>query len=331
MIELAKRVQAAKSIVLSTHRHCDGDGLGAELALFFALKKIGKKVKVINIDATPRKYRFLQPDTWIQYFEENSEVPADVDLMLVFDTNDQRLVEPLFSAVTAKKVQIIFLDHHPILSQGPRPSAESLIDISAASTGELAYRLIKELGIPLDREISRCIYTSVTFDTQLYRFIRNSPASHLIAAELLGHDINPDEVHRHLFGNQTVQKMAFLAKALGQIEYFGDGRVAVLKLRDSDLTQFSLEADESRDVIDMIMTIETLEAAAILREDHNGEYKVSLRSKGQLPVLGLAESLGGGGHMFAAGATYLGGYDELKDQVVKYLTTALPKARLTGT
>lgn len=329
--QLAGRVHSAQSIILTTHRNCDGDGLGAELALYFALLKIGKKVKVINIDSTPRKYRFLEPDKYIQYFDSNQSLPDKADLMLIFDTNDHRLIEPLYGAVTAKGATAIFLDHHPILVKGPKPSAESIIDISAASTGELAFKLIKDLGIPLDRNIARCLYTSITFDTQLYRFIRNSPVSHQIAAELLLHDIDPEEIHRHLFGNQTVQKMAFLAKALGQIEYFGEGRVAVLKLKDSDLLQFGLEVDESRDVIDMIMTIDTLEAAAIFREESARNFRVSLRSKGQLPVLALAESLGGGGHMFAAGASFKGEYEDLKSRVITHLTGALPKTRLTGT
>lgn len=332
MIQLASTIQAAKSIVLSTHRHCDGDGLGAEMALFFALRKIGKKVQVVNLDPTPRKYRFLQPDQWIQYFDENPALPADVDLTLIFDTNDERLVQPLYQACVDQGAKMIFIDHHPILEQGPKPSKESIIDIHAASTGEMAFQLIQALGIPLDRDIARCLYTSITFDTQLYRFIRNSPNSHLIAAELLRYDIDPEEVHRHLFGNQTVQKMAFLAKALGQIEYFGEGRVAVLKIRDADLAYYGLETDESRDLIDMIMTIETLEAGVIFREDQHDRrlYKVSLRSKGQLPVLGLAESLGGGGHLFAAGANYRGDFDELRDKVVRNLVGALPKPRLTG-
>ncbi len=333
MIELAERIKAAKSIVLSTHRHCDGDGLGAEMAMFFALRKIGKKVQVINIDSTPRKYRFLQPDQWIQYFDENQTLPVDVDMALIFDTNDERLVQPLFTAVKERGAGMIFIDHHPILEHGPKPSVESVIDITAASTGEMAYQLIQALNIPLDREIARCLYTSITFDTQLYRFIRNSPNSHLIAAELLNYEINPEEIHRHLFGNQTVQKMAFLAKALGQIEYFGEGRVALLKIRDTDLAALGLEPDESRDLIDMIMTIETLEAAVIFREDLHDRsvYKVSLRSKGQLPVLHLAESLGGGGHMFAAGANFTGDYDSLRDKVVNHLVASLPKTRMTGT
>lgn len=327
MKKLAKQISDAKSIVLTTHRQCDGDGLGAQLALYFALKKINKTVQVINVDRTPKKYRFLTPDQWIQYYDQNKNLPEQVDLVLIFDTNDERLVEPLYTGLKIKSPKFIFLDHHPVLSHGPKPSAESHIDISAASTGELAYQLIQELNIPLDRQIARAIYTSITFDTQLYRFIRNSPTSHIIAAELLKHDIDPEEIHRHLFAHQTVNKMAFLARALAQIEYFCDGRVALLKLRDADILQFQLEPDESRDVIDMIMAIEDLEAAAMFREDAPNEFKVSLRSKGLVEVLPLAESLGGGGHVFAAGAYYKGDYEKMKAQVVASFVSRMPKPK----
>jgi phosphoesterase RecJ-like protein len=328
---LAERISKAQTLLLSTHHQCDGDGLGAELALGFALRKLGKSVSIVNVDSTPKKYRFLKPDTWIQYYERDPRLPEQIDLTLIFDTNDERLLEPLFPELKKRSKAIAFVDHHPILSQGPSPSNESFIDVRAASTGELAYRIIKELQIPLDREIARCLYTSITFDTQLYRFIRNSPNSHRIAAELLEFDIDPEEIHRHLFGNQTVQKMAFLARALGQIEYFADGRLAVLKLRDSDLFHYNLEPDESRDVIDLLMTIESLEAAVLFREDAPGQYKLSLRSKGEIEVLSVAESLGGGGHVHAAGAFLRGSYEKFKDQIVREVTQRLMKAKKTGT
>ncbi len=330
MKQLAERIMKAQTLILTTHRQCDGDGLGAEMALAFALRKIGKTVHLINVDATPKKYRFLNPDKWIQYFENNPELPAQVDLTLIFDTNDERLIEPLFPHLKKVSREIAFVDHHPVLKQGPMPTKESIIDVRAASTGELAHRIIKALQIPLDREIARCLYTSITFDTQLYKFIRNSPTSHQIAAELLEHDIDPEEIHRHLFGNQTVQKMAFLARALGQIEYFAEGRLAVLKLRDNDLFHYNLEPDESRDVIDLLMTIETLEAAVLFREDAPEEYKLSLRSKGTIEVLSVAESMGGGGHVHAAGASLRGPYDKLKEQVVREMTSKLVRARKTG-
>lgn len=330
MEHITERIRKAQSIILSTHRQCDGDGLGAQMGLYFALKKIGKNVRIINVDATPKKYRFLEPDKHIQYFESNSQLPKSVDLTLIFDTNDERLLAPLFPHLKSISKTVAFLDHHPVLNKGPRPTAESWIDTSAASTGELSFKLIKTLGIPLDRDIARCIYTSITFDTQLYRFIRNSPNSHLIAAELLGFNIDADEIHRSLFSNQTVSKVAFLAKALGQIEYYCEGQLAVLKLRDQDLFHYNLEPDESRDVIDMVMNIETLEAAALFREDSTNEYKLSLRSKGQIELLDVAEMFGGGGHVYAAGAYLKGSYEELKIKVVEEISQKLQQARLTG-
>ena len=320
---LIEQIQKSQRIVLTTHRQCDGDGLGAELALYFGLRKKGHDVQVVHVDEVPRKYRFLKPEQCVQIFEEKSTPDFQPDLILVFDTNDSRLIEPFYSYWKGRQVPFAFIDHHPILKKGPRPSEDSFIDTSAASTGEIAYRLLQALNIPLDREIARCLYTSITFDTQLYRFIRNSPNSHLIAAELLGFDIQPEEIHRFLFAQQTVSKMAFLAKALGQIEYHCEGRLAVLRLKDSDLFHYNLDPDESRDVIDMLMNIETLEAAALFREDVPGTFKVSLRSKGKIEVLPLAEMLGGGGHKYASGASTKGTYAELKDTVVKELRSQL--------
>jgi bifunctional oligoribonuclease and PAP phosphatase NrnA len=329
---LVRHILSAKTIILSTHRQCDGDGLGAELGLYHALKAIGKEVQVINVDATPKKYRFLNPDSIIQYFEGNQDLPSSVDLVLIFDTNDERLLEPLYSPLKKIAKMIAFVDHHPILVKGPYPSQESLINTLAASTGELVFQLIKMLKIPIDQNIATCIYTSITFDTQLFRFIRNSSNSHKIVAELMEQPIDVAMIHKSLFGNQTVQKMAFLAKTLGQIEYYSEGRLAVLKLRDEDLFHYNLEPDDSRDVIDMLMNIETLETAALFRQDSENEFKLSLRSKGLIEVVAVAESMGGGGHLFAAGASIRGDYESMKNQVIDQLSKLLnQKKKKTGT
>ena len=317
---IATAIQNSRKIILSTHRQCDGDGLGSELAVYWALKKMKKDVRVINFDRTPKKYKYLQPDEHITYFNELTQ-PIDLtcDLALIFDTNDYRLLDKLYPQLESSAKQIAFIDHHPVLKNGPAPTPTSVIDIKAASTGEMAFRLIQDLNLELDENIARCLYTSVVFDTQLFRYIRSSAVTHEIAAKLLKFDIHALDIHRALFGNQTVQKMAFLAKALSQIEYYEDGRVAILKISDQDLFHYNVEPEESRDVIDMLMNIETLEAAVIFREDENNEYKVSLRSKGRFEVLSVAESLGGGGHVYSAGAYIKGDYQKIKASVVEQI------------
>lgn len=331
MKELSDRILNANRILLTTHRNCDGDGLGAELGLHRSLSLAGKQAIVVNPDGTPKKYRFLNPDTHIQYYDENPLLPWVPDLVLVFDTNDHRLIEPLFSNLTEQSVPFAFIDHHPILKKGPSPNMGSWINTDAASTGEMAFDLIKQMNLPIDRDCARALYTSITFDTQLYRFVRNSPKSHLIAAELLGYDINPEEIHRHLFGNQTVQKMSFLAKALTEIEYHMNGQLAMLKLRECDIAEHQLESDEVRDIIDTIMNIESLQAAIIVKEEPNMDLKVSLRSKGLVEVLSVAESVGGGGHKFAAGALVKSkDYSQLKHKLIDSISGLLKDALKTG-
>lgn len=286
---------------------------------------MGKQVQIINVDSTPYKYRFLKPNTHITYFDQTTQIDAKSDLVIIFDTNDERLLEPLFSVLKNQTNKVIFVDHHPILTNGPKPSPESWIDTTCASTGEMAYRLIKELGVALDKEIATALYTSITFDTQLYRYIRNSPISHLIAAELLGHNIDTEEVHRHLFGNHTINKIKFLAMALGQIEYHESNLIAFLKIRDEDMTHFNLEMDESRDIIDMIMNIECIEIAILIREDAPNSFKISLRSKGRVEILPVCESIGGGGHGYSAGAFIKGEYNEIKSKIITETLKCLKK------
>ena len=320
---LVDKIRKAQKLVLSTHRQCDGDGVGAQIAFYHSLKKMGKQLRILNVDVVPKKYHFLQTNALIEVFEGAHTPLAPTDLCLIFDTNDSRLLEPLYSVMKTQCKEIAFIDHHPVLTAGPQPTNGSYIDMAAASTGEITYQIIKGLGVELDAEIARGLYTSIVFDTQLFRFIRASSQSHVICAELLKYEKKAEEIHRYLFANYTFQKVAFLAKALGRIEYFAHGQLAFLRLHDKDLLEHGLDWDESRDVIDMIMNIESLEAAVLFREDGPDQYKLSLRSKGMLDVLAIAEEMGGGGHLHSSGAFLQGSYERLKKQVLESLLAQL--------
>ena len=315
--DLIGKLKTARSVILSTHRQCDGDGLGAELAMYHGLKQLGLQVWLINVDRPARKYDFLGTDRLVQAVSETSVPKAD--LALVFDTNDRRLVEPLFSELETQCGEVIFIDHHPILTRGPEPTPGSVIDVTAASTGEIAFRILKELGVQFNAEIARALYVSVVFDTQMFRYVKGDPRSHLMAAELLRFERDPEEVHRRLFATYTIEKMGFLGRALTQVEYTASGRVAVLRLEAKDLRQHGLDLDEAADVIDLVMNIESVEAAALIREDTEQSCKLSLRSKGRVQVLPLAERLGGGGHPFAAGAYVAQDGRSLREHLVKEL------------
>jgi bifunctional oligoribonuclease and PAP phosphatase NrnA len=325
---LLEKLKRANSIVLSTHRNCDGDGLGGQLALMHGLKKLGKSVRILNVDRPAKKYDFLGTDQWVRVHEPGSQDLEPTDVGLILDTNDGRLLEPLFTELKAKCRDLYFVDHHPILAQGPAPTPGSLIDTSSASTGQICHRILKGLGLELDADIARALYTSIVFDTQLFRFVRSAPESHLIAAELLQYELNPEEVHRRLFATYSVAKMGFLARALSRVEYHCDSRLAFIALSREDFAPANeggsgFERDDSGDVIDLVMNIDRLEVAALLREDAPGRFKLSLRSKDTLPVQALAEAFGGGGHRNASGAYIEGQFEPLKRKILEELSRML--------
>jgi bifunctional oligoribonuclease and PAP phosphatase NrnA len=314
---------------ITTHRDCDGDGVGAMLAFYNALLSMGLKARLLSVDKIPLKYSFLPGYEKIELFNPTAP-PSDGDLLIAFDTNDSRRIEPLASwalqnnALKGEKKagQVVFIDHHPVLKNGPHPGHSSFINTHAASTGEMTFDLIRTMKIPMNSEIAQCLYTSIVFDTQLFRFIRKSPRSHQIAAELMNYDFDPTDIHRRLFGNQTPEKLKFLAQALSRIEYLNKGKVAYLELMNEDFTTHNVDPEASRDVVDMMMNVKNIEISVVIRQEGD-KTKISLRSKGRFEVLSLAEIWAGGGHLYAAGATLVDPLNsELKNQIIEWLNKA---------
>lgn len=321
--DVLQMILSAKRFLLSIHRNADGDGLGAQVALFHELKNLGKSVRILNVDAPSSKYRFLTDDAPIQAFDGPHDPVDKTDLALIFDTNDSRLVEPLYSELKKQARDIVFIDHHPLLKDASKATA--WIDTNAASTGELGFRLIKKLltgtDLRMSPGIAAALYTSVVFDTQLFKFIRRSPASHLMAAELLETPFDVESIHRDLFASSSAAKFKFLSRAANGVEYSAADQIAFVSINSCDIEGVTL--DETSDLVDMMINIDTVEVAALLREESAGHYKLSLRSKGLISVLPAAETFGGGGHPFAAGAYLTGAHSDLRERILTELRAAV--------
>ncbi len=322
--QLISKIKNANNILLTTHKQCDGDGLGSQIALYFALKKMNKNVRLFCVDDVPRKYHFLNFTDYLEVYTKPHKALEQFDLTLIFDTNDSRLVEPFYSEIKNNCDDIVFVDHHPILTKGPKPTDGSFVDSSSASTGEITYYIIKGLGVELDNKIARPLYTSIAFDTQVFKFIRNCGRSHVVAADLLKYEKHPEEIHRNLFAAQTRGKMQLLAQAFSTTKFIGENEeIAILTINISDLVKNKLEPDDSRDILDMIMSIESIQVGALLLQINEKAYKLSLRSRGEHSILKVAESFGGGGHNFAAGAYIEDDYSSLYEQTVKLIKNAI--------
>lgn len=313
---LVDKIASSNNIILTTHKSCDGDGLGSELAAYYCLEMLNKNVRIVHQEKLHERYKFIDRDNRVQAFNKNIDFKPD--LILAFDTNDHRMIEPLYSHFK-EKCEVIFLDHHALLIKGPNPTENSIVDSKAASTGEMTYKLVKALGISLNEKIAEALYTSIAFDTHVFRFIRNSQSSFKIANELMGFDIDCTWINRMLFANYSANKVKFLGMTLKDIEFTQNNQVGLLVIPYEVIQAANVEAEEIHDVVDFILGVDTCEIAVVARELKKNEFRLSFRSKGKYKMLSLAEQFDGGGHELACGAFVKSSLAPLKEKLVTSL------------
>ena len=312
--ELLAKIRSSKTIWLTTHPQADGDGLACQAAMAAALHTLGKTAKIMNFEAPGNKYRFLFERAtgrklMVAVFDADID-PAPPELILLFDTNDFRLIASMAEWAKEQNVPIAVLDHH----QGkPPPGTLTWTDTDAASSGEVLLGLIEALGVTIDTPIATPLYASLVFDTQNFRFIRGSARSHAMAARLLPLIREPEKIHESLFANLTPTKLGFIASSLSAMRIEAEGTLAVLVLYRAIFSRYGADPSDSGDVIDMALNVGSVKIALLLREEESRDdtdsevrWKVSMRSKRGFSVLNAAEALGGGGHANAAGATVVG-------------------------
>lgn len=305
---------SADTVWLSTHKNADGDGLGSEVAFYYALRSLGKKVQIIHNDSTPNRYHFLTEGIKVHSVDNLAEIKINAnDFVVIFDTHDPLLCAPLFGFIQEKNIRTLFVDHHVPAKQILR-SVDYLIDETACCTGEIVFELIKKFQITLTAEMATPLYASLIFDTQNFRFIRNSSRPFDMASTLLKAGANHTLIQQNLFDNWTIRKMNYLAHLIQTVDYKDQQKIAIIKINKQRLNEHHLEADDVSDFVDLFMGIQSLDVAIVIREDDTNFYKLSFRSR-SYEILSWAQSFNGGGHLYSAGAWMKDSLKNIEQQI----------------
>ena len=315
-------LQTNSTFVILTHVNPDGDGLGAELGLYSFLAGQGKTARIINHDAVPERYAFLNHlDCFEQYVpEKHDEFIQKADAALILDTGRWDRLGRVGQAVKNSSAQVVCLDHHP---QDEEQGFDYYgLDISAAATGLVVYELLLSNGVALTREMALGLYTSILTDTGSFRFSNTDSRVHRAVADMLDTGLQPAEIYNQVYGEWSLAKVRLLTDVLEQVT-LSTGRGAAVAavtfdlLRESGATQ-----EDAEGLIDFVRNIEGVEVVGFLRQEDNRVFKVSFRSKGRVNVREIAAKFGGGGHVYAAGGRVRGDEEESRQAVM----TALEKA-----
>ncbi len=308
-----------KSFVLTTHKNSDGDGIGSAVALYWGLKQQNKSVQLCHVDPIPSRYHFLLEKTQAFLCTPEKMKTLSADILLITDTNQGSLCDPLYSHFKKLNKEIIYIDHH-IPSNKPVTNEKYYIRTDASSTGEVVYDILKELKTKITPEMATALYTSITFDTQAFKLLRNSSRSHEIAALLAKDNIQTDKIQRELFATWTIHKMNFLATLIQSARYSKNNTVAGFTVTQAQLQKYELQLDHINDILDMFTLIKSIEFCYNIIEMPDGDFKLSFRSINSNKAYTVAESFGGGGHAKSAGSWVTGlNAIEIENKILHFL------------
>lgn len=317
-------LEQANRILLSTHLLPDGDGLGAETALFHYLKQTKKIGRVLNPDPVPKRYEFLDPTHTI-LSGPDTDLGADwntIDLWIIVDTNDPRRLGQVWEKFASRSKQIVFLDHHASMEGVAEvhypPHAFVVSDPNSSSIGELLYRLFSDLNLAkMTPEVAKGLYVSIMTDTNSFRYARTTPLAHHIAAEMIQSGVNPEEIYQSVYSSKQVSHIQLMGHLLQKVKISPSGRVAWLEMNLALRKKYGASADDTLSFLNLLLLIKDAEVICFFREEENGQVRVSIKSKGRVSVHRLAMELGGGGHEFAAGASLNWPLKKAISQVIK--------------
>ena len=290
-------LKGVNSIVITSHIHPDGDAIGASLAMYHALRSLGKSARIVINDNVPKCFAILDGyDSIVRSTDDKA------DLILLLDTRLNR------SGGVCEKggASILNIDHH-VSNDGKADWL--LLEPDASSTCEIIYKMFVEDGIPIDERIAMCLYAGIATDTGFFRFDNTSHGALSISAELVRLGAKPSLVADSI-ATKSFRELQLMAAAMQTIELFDDGKVIGIFL-DESLSELEL-TDE---LIDLIRFAEGVEIAFLLRYEGRSRYRLRMRSR-RIDITKITEALGGGGHKHAAGATIKGTLSEAKQIVL---------------
>jgi phosphoesterase RecJ-like protein len=305
-----------ETFLITSHVRLDGDALGSELALYHTLRGLGKEALIYNQDQTPESYRFLPGAGSIV---QNLRDPGKYDVVFVLDCSDLKRIGAPAEAIGGMP-RIINIDHH--VSNGGFCEVV-YIDREASSTGELIYRLIRQMGAPVTKDVANNLYAAIMTDTGGFCYRNTKNETLHAAANLVENGADPQWLSENIYDNGPLARIRLLTKALATLTLDLDGKVGSMVVSRASLAATGAQSDHTEGFVDILRTIKEVQVSILYLELEENDYKLSFRSKGQTNVEQVARRFGGGGHTNAAACQISGPLADIQRQVIDALSTVL--------
>ena len=306
---LSQLIEESREVVITCHVKPDGDAVGSSLALYHLLQALGKTVSVITPDTPPHYLNFLPGFKDIVVFSSNPNVAIELferaGILFSLDYNAAYRVDKMEKTLRDTIATKVMIDHH----LDPEPFADIVISHpEMSSTCLLLYKVICALGLrPLiNRETAECLATGIMTDTGNLSYNANDPDIYIVMSELLRCGVDKVALWDRLSARSENQLRLNAYALLKKMEVLSKGRAALITLTKTELEEFHYRKGDTEGLVNVPLEMPDVKLSVFMHEEPDF-IKVSMRSKGNVPVNEICERhFGGGGHMNAAGGEFRG-------------------------
>lgn len=310
----AELLMQRDNITLLCHRRPDGDTVGSAFALYYALKTLGKEVRVLCADPLPKLYDYLYPG-----YKSGRILYEPVEYVVAVDVATAGMLGSLEERYGT--MVDLCIDHHPSNSDY---AAQTCLWSEAGACAEPVAAIIKAIGLPVSGRIAECIYTGLATDTGGFRYSNTSAGSMRLAAEIMESGVDTALLNTRIFESESKAKVLAEAAMMSALQFYADDRIAVMPVTLAVRAATGVTGEELEDVAGIPRKIEGVLLGITIKE-HEDECHISLRSKEPVNADEIAKVFGGGGHRFAAGCTIKASVEEAAGLLVAEAIKHLPK------
>lgn len=317
--DLKERIEAAASILVVSHDRPDGDAIGSAVGMGLLLKKLGKKVEIVNADPVPESLAFLPGSELIR----PPSTRTGADLLIVLDSaGKDRISSSVWEMASGVKT-VINIDHH-VSNTGFGDLV--YVDSVSPATGQIVFEIASFSGWPLDGVIAENLLAAISTDTGSFRYPATTPKTFHIAGELTALGVDLGRLNRMLYENYPERRVIALKLLLQNLKIDFGGRCASVSLPLALSRELGLQTGDTEGVIDVIRAIDSVMVAVFFEELEDGKIRVSSRSKDERYSVGaICAHFGGGGHILAAGARLSGPLETAVPQFLAVVEESLDK------
>ena len=305
--EVLNQIGRRQKFILTSHARPDGDAVGSALACCQILRSMGKQATVVLSDGVPGIYRPL-PYADSVLHDVDQAPDAEAAIILECDGVARTKLTGL------EGHYLINIDHHDTA----HPYGDvNWIDPNACATAEMIFLLACEAGVKISPEVATCLYTAVLTDTGSFCFTGTTERTFALAQELVRCGADPVKIAQSVYFSTQISKMRLLGEALRTLHR--DGSLAWMHVTHRTMELCESQAEDCEGLVNYILAIQGIEVALFFREQADGRFRVSLRSKGSINVAKVAETFGGGGHTCASGCAVEGPLSVATERMIAQL------------